>query len=94
MRGVLIYGQGDFKHIPFILSNPKNRLRKIEVSSQEVMSQRNLRWITMAKVKKLVNRGNSKPNGKSKSTKKESGTWNGSRIFSKMSLVRPRWNTA
>ena len=42
MRGVLIYGLNDFKHIPITLSNPKNRLRKIEVSSQEVMSQRSL----------------------------------------------------
>jgi hypothetical protein len=58
MRGGLIYGQSDFKHIPFTLSNPKKWLRKIEVNSQEVMSQRNLVGIPEAKVQKLVNRGN------------------------------------
>jgi hypothetical protein len=42
MRGGLIYAWSDFKHIPFTLSNPKKRLSDIEVSSQEVMSQRNL----------------------------------------------------
>jgi len=32
MRGVLIYGGIDFKHIQFTLSNPKKRLSDIEVS--------------------------------------------------------------
>jgi len=39
-------------------------LREIEVSSQEVMSQGNLAGISVAKVQKLVNRGNPKPHGK------------------------------
>ena len=58
MRGGLIYGESDFKHIRFTLSNPKKWLREIEVNSQEVMSQRNLARIPEAKVQKLVNRGN------------------------------------
>jgi hypothetical protein len=58
MRGGLIYGECDFKHIPITLSNPKKWLIEMEVNSQEVMSQRNLAGIPEAKVQKLVNRGN------------------------------------
>ena len=58
MRGSLIYGESDFKHIPFTLSNPKKWLIEMEVNGQEVMSQRNLAGIPEAKVQKLVNRGN------------------------------------
>jgi hypothetical protein len=58
MRGGLIYGESDFKHIPITLSNPKKWLREMEVNSQEVMSQRNLAGMAEAKVQKLVNRGN------------------------------------